>query len=52
MTNEEKIEELASVIYSQCGVEIRNVDSYTIAKKLIELGYEKSENGKPLKITY
>ncbi len=39
MTNEDKIDELADIIYSKCGVSIRNCDSQTIAKKLIELNY-------------
>lgn len=41
MTDDERIEELAGVIYSQCGVSIRNDESYTIAQKLVELGYKR-----------
>ena len=46
MLEELKIAELADIIYSQCGVEIRYCDSETIAKKLIELNLIKdnSEN--------
>ena len=44
-TDEEKVEELASIIYSQCGISIRNVDSYAVAKKLIELGWKAPEEG-------
>lgn len=38
---EEQVEELAGIIYSQCGIKIRNDESYAIAEKLIELGWEK-----------
>lgn len=37
------IEELAKTIYFDCGVLIRNDESYAIAKKLIELGWRKGE---------
>lgn len=42
--NNEQIEELAKTIYFDCGVTIRNDESYTIAKKLIELGWKKKFN--------
>lgn len=47
MSTELDVAELAAVIYSECGVSIRYCDSQAIAKKLIELGWEKKgeENG-------
>lgn len=39
MTKDEKVRELSSIIYSKCGVQIRNCDSETIADKLVELNY-------------
>lgn len=41
MSEELKIAELTETLYSECGVEIRYCDCQAIAKKLIELGWEK-----------
>lgn len=38
-----EIAELTEVIYAECGVVIPFCDCQTIAKKLIELGYKKTE---------
>ncbi len=44
MSDELKIAELTEIIYSDCGVEIRYCDCQTIARKLVEKGYEPKGN--------
>lgn len=39
-----RIKELADIIYFDCGVTIRNDESYAIAEKLIKLGWKKRED--------